>query len=254
MATYLSIVNSILVRLRENTVGNVTDTAYSTLIGQFVNDAKREVEDSWQWSSLLDYVDVPVIAGTSVYNLNSLTTGINGANLNERARVRVDLRRGSSQVYITTPTYENNLRHYQFDTNEINRAIYANNSMTNVPTGFALTPLPSASWVDGKFNRNFNIYTPPSVNLTIRAWFTNPQNNLVNNTDVMMVPEAPVSQRAYLFALWERGEELGEALTLTTIKANAALQDAIGHDQNNQSHESGFFVDSYNPAPVFFQT
>ena len=50
--TYLEIVNSILVRLREPTVSTVGLDAYSTLIGKFVNDAKRQVEDAYAWNVL----------------------------------------------------------------------------------------------------------------------------------------------------------------------------------------------------------
>ena len=41
--TYLELVNDVLVRLRETTVSTVTQTAYSSLIGKFVNDGKRQV-------------------------------------------------------------------------------------------------------------------------------------------------------------------------------------------------------------------
>ena len=50
--TYLEMVNNILKRLRERTVSSVNENAYSALIGILVNDAKREIEDSWDWSAL----------------------------------------------------------------------------------------------------------------------------------------------------------------------------------------------------------
>lgn len=49
---YLTIVNKVLRRLREPTVTTVNETAYSQLIGDFVNDTKREVEDAWNWEAL----------------------------------------------------------------------------------------------------------------------------------------------------------------------------------------------------------
>ena len=45
--TYLTLVNSVLKRLLEKTVTSVSQNQYSHLIGEFVNDAKREVEDAW---------------------------------------------------------------------------------------------------------------------------------------------------------------------------------------------------------------
>jgi len=41
--TYLDIVNKVLIRLREDEVSAVSQTAYSKLIGEFVNDALRQV-------------------------------------------------------------------------------------------------------------------------------------------------------------------------------------------------------------------
>ena len=54
MATYLDAVNNVLRRLREPTVTSVTDTDYSAMIGVFVNDAKRDIEDAHDWNALSD--------------------------------------------------------------------------------------------------------------------------------------------------------------------------------------------------------
>ena len=67
--TYLEIVNSILVRLREPTVSTVGLDAYSTLIGTFVNDAKRQVEDAYDWNVLGQEKTVTTVANTYVYSL-----------------------------------------------------------------------------------------------------------------------------------------------------------------------------------------
>jgi hypothetical protein len=45
--TYLQLVNKVLTRLREDTVSTVSQNTYSALVGEFVNDAKRLVEDAW---------------------------------------------------------------------------------------------------------------------------------------------------------------------------------------------------------------
>ena len=41
--TFLQAVNDVLARLREVQVASLTETTYATLIGKFVNDAKRQV-------------------------------------------------------------------------------------------------------------------------------------------------------------------------------------------------------------------
>ena len=62
--TYLELINNVLSRLREPAVGSVTANTYTTLIGQYVNDAKEVVEDSWSWSVLETPVSFSLVAGT----------------------------------------------------------------------------------------------------------------------------------------------------------------------------------------------
>ena len=50
--TYLNLVNNVLRRLREDEVTSVTSTTYSSMVGDFVNDAKKFVESAWDWSAL----------------------------------------------------------------------------------------------------------------------------------------------------------------------------------------------------------
>ena len=50
--TYLEAVNKVLRRLREDEVVSVSSNPYSKLIGELINDAKRIVEDAWDWSSM----------------------------------------------------------------------------------------------------------------------------------------------------------------------------------------------------------
>jgi hypothetical protein len=59
--TYLELVNDVLVRLREQTVTTVGLTTYSSLIGKFVNDAKRQIEDAYDWNALGQTITVTTI-------------------------------------------------------------------------------------------------------------------------------------------------------------------------------------------------
>jgi len=67
--TYLQLVNSVLRRLRENEVTTVDQNSYSKLVGELVNDAKRIVEDAWDWSTLRDTLTVDTVADTFSYAL-----------------------------------------------------------------------------------------------------------------------------------------------------------------------------------------
>ena len=43
--TYLSLMNNVLRRLREDEVAEVTQTTYSKMVGDYINDAKSLVQD-----------------------------------------------------------------------------------------------------------------------------------------------------------------------------------------------------------------
>ena len=58
--TYLQLVNSVLRRMREEETASIENTtdSYVKLIGEFVNDARRIVEDAWDWSALRSTITV----------------------------------------------------------------------------------------------------------------------------------------------------------------------------------------------------
>ena len=67
--TYLTIVNHVLRRMRENEVTDITTNAYSKMVGDFVNDAKKEIQNSHDWSALRSVVTVSTSSGTSEYSI-----------------------------------------------------------------------------------------------------------------------------------------------------------------------------------------
>ena len=67
--TYIELINDVLIRLRETTVATSGETTYSTLIGKFVNDAKRQIEDSFSWNALGTTVTLTTVAATYSYSL-----------------------------------------------------------------------------------------------------------------------------------------------------------------------------------------
>lgn len=67
--TYLQLVNSVLRRLREDEVTTVAQNSYSKLIGEFVNDSKRTVEDAYDWTALRTTLTVSTTTDTFNYVL-----------------------------------------------------------------------------------------------------------------------------------------------------------------------------------------
>ena len=72
--TYIQLVNEVLVRLREREVTSVNDTAYSKLIGKFVNDAKRQAEDAYNWNALSTTLTADTTPGIFNYVLEGSHT------------------------------------------------------------------------------------------------------------------------------------------------------------------------------------
>ena len=81
--TYLQLVNAVLARLREDSVASVSTSAYSRLIGKFVNDAKRQVEDAWDWDAMSQTLTLNTVAGTSTYVLTGSGLKPKGISVND---------------------------------------------------------------------------------------------------------------------------------------------------------------------------
>lgn len=211
--TFLELTNSVLQRLRESVVTSVTQTDYSTLIGIFVNEAKREVEDAWNWDSLSTSVTIPMVVGQRNYNL----TG-------SHSRTRV------LEAYNTTRRW----RMQQAPTNQ-----YINNLL-------ALTVTQNASpYVYDIFNYDtatgemvFRVNPVPTEADSLIFYLVNPQEDLTTDADILYVPKDPVIQLAYLKAINERGEDAGRASEIQEKIYRSTLAEAISQDDIHSSGNS----------------
>lgn len=233
-STYLSAVNQVLVKLRETTVTTVTQSPYSLLIGSLLNDAKREVEDAWQWSQLQDSLSFSTIINTYKYDLSTVNTDVRGTPANDRTRLWVDPTNSTPYLINTTPGFEFNLTYEPTLTDYANKQAVINQDVKAPPGIWQVFPSPTVTTA-GQWNKQIRLFAFPDKVYTMQMFVVNPTPDMVNDTDFFLVPTAPVVLKAYLFALYERGEELGEMLTLTTDKLEQSLADAIAYDQSNSS-------------------
>ena len=67
--TYLELINKVLARLRETVVTTANENTYSSLIGALVNDAKKQVESSVEWTALNSQLEIATNSGTATYSL-----------------------------------------------------------------------------------------------------------------------------------------------------------------------------------------
>ena len=204
--TYLEMVNSVLLRLRENEVTSVNTNAYSKMIGQFVNDSKRVVEDAWNWNALRSTITATTEAGVFGYELVDSGSRFRVLDvLNDTSNYFMEQRNSSwlNNAYLNTDAEQGEPRYYGF--NGVNR-----DGDTNVD----IFPIP-----DGVYAVRFNLIVP--------------QAPLTANADRLLVPSEPVVLGAYARAIAERGEDGG----LTTAEAGRfaaqSLSDAIALDANH---------------------
>ena len=198
--TYLELVNDVLIRLRETTVATVTETSYSTLIGKFVNDAKRQIEDSFAWNVLGTTITVTTTASTASYSLT-------GAG--QKFQV-MDVINTTSNVGLTNISFV-----------DMNRKLNFTPLANQIPTEFAF------DGVDGSYNTKVNLYPIPDGVYTIKFSLTVPQATLASDATVVLVPDVLVVQNAYSRALIERGEDGGLTSSEAYILYKAMLSDYI---------------------------
>jgi hypothetical protein len=179
--TYLELVNDVLIRLREAEVQTVSQNAYSKLIGKFINDGKRQVEDAWTWNSLRDTITVTTVNGTSNYTLTGVGT---------RFKV-IDVVDDTNDRRLDNATHQSVFE------------IQLTNPEVGLPSYYVF------NGVDSNNDTKVDLYPTPDAVFSVKFRVVKPQNVLSDNSTVLIVPEEPVIFYAYAKALAERGEDGG---------------------------------------------
>jgi len=198
--TYLELVNDVLIRLRESSVTTVGETTYSSLIGKFVNDAKRQIEDSFNWNVLSTTVTLTTVANTHAYSLT-------GAG--QKFQVN-DAINKTSNVGLSNISFVRMNRNLNFGT-----------PATGVPAEYAF------SGVDGSGDTKVELYAIPDAVYSIVFDLAVPQAALSSDATSVKVLDYLVAQSAYARALIERGEDGGTASSEAYALFRGMLSDAI---------------------------
>ena len=198
--TYLELVNDVLIRLRESSVTTVGETTYSSLIGKFVNDAKRQIEDSYNWNCLGSVITVTTVANTSSYSLT-------GAG--QKFRVN-DVINTTSLIGLNNITFV-----------EMNRRLNFSPTATSIPSEFTF------NGVDGSGDIKVDLFPIPSGVFTILFDLVVPQATLSADATSVKVLDYLVSQSAYARGLIDRGEDGGTNSSEAYALFKGMLSDAI---------------------------
>jgi hypothetical protein len=198
--TYLELVNDVLVRLRETTVSTVSETSYSALIGKFVNDAKRQIEDAYAWNVLGRTITLSTTSGTYEY-------GLTGA--------------GQKFQVIDVINVTSNVGMKNIDFASMNRKQNFSTPVSGIPYEYAF------DGVDSNYDTKVTIYPRPDGVYSIPFSLTVPQATLSSDATIVAVPDVLVVQNAYARALVERGEDGGLSSSEAYQLYKAMLSDYI---------------------------
>ena len=211
--TYLELVNDVLVRLRESTVSTVAETSYSSLIGKFVNDAKRQIEDAYAWNILGTTITLSTTSGTYSYALT-------GA--------------GQKFQVLDVLNVTSNLRMKNIDFATMNRYQNFSTPVNGIPAYYAF------DGVDGSYDTKVTLYPRPDGVYSIPFSLTVPQATLSSDSTVVLVPDVLVSQNAYARALVERGEDGGLSSSEAYALYRSMLSDYIALEGTRFPDNDGF--------------
>ena len=201
--TYLELVNAVLRRLREKEVGTVSQTAYSKLIGDFINEAKAQIENAWDWSSLRTTLAVNTTSGVFNYELNGTQNNFEILDVwNDTSNVEMQPKSAHwfNAEFLTAEPQAGQPMFYNF-----------NGVSADGDAQVDVYPVP-----DGVYSLLFNV--------SLRNRVLNDDN------DVIYVPHRPVILTALAMAIEERGEDGGQQSVNAYGMASAAIADEISYD------------------------
>lgn len=199
--TYLELVNGVLRRLREPTVTAIASSDYATLIGDFVNEAKREVEDAFEWVALRDTVQAVTEKGQYRYILN---------NVGSRFKIR-SVYDQTSKNYLAFANSAKLTEKFISEGEQGQPKYYDFSGLDGDDYQLDMYPIP-----DGVYYVNINLIRP--------------QLDLATDLTELKVHEYPVLLGAYAKAIAERGDDNGMQYQIAYKAYQDALSDAIQID------------------------
>ena len=213
MATYLSMVNEVLMRLREDPVSTVNQSNYSKMIGLYINDAKKQVEEAWDWDALTS--TIPITIGAGLGYLGSSTRYLVPGIGTRFKNVFINNISNGFKHPLRLVSYGDLLTREQMSTTTISAA----------PAWFA--------WYgnDGT-DAIVAIWPTPAATYTLAVNSNVPQVDLTADTDIILVPSEPVVAGAYARALVERGEDGGLSSSEAYGLFKGILADRISLEQS----------------------
>ena len=235
--TFRELVNSVLLRLREDTIdsdwsGDYTDsvslTSYQKLICELVNDSKKNVESYHDWNALRETFNVKLKTGNMQYTLGDATRGA-----------------GTSFKILDVRNKATGQQLEQVNNDWLNDRMFPTSKVVSgEPTKYALNGISQAG-VGREPDVNIDFYPIPSStqnNQIIAVNIVGAQKELSEGADILRVPSQPVILGAWARAISERGEDGGTLSSAVAGEARDALNLAVQLDAGNFEYERDWTV------------
>jgi hypothetical protein len=213
--TYLDLVNNVLRRMREEEVASVSESTYSKMAGDFVNDAKKLVEAAWDWSALRTTLTITTSANIFNYVL-----------VGSQNRIKaLDVINDTSNFFMQ----------YQpsswFDDKYLNET-----PATGAPQYYTY------NGIDSQGDSQIDVYPKPDGVYTLRFNCVLRNEDLTADTDQLLIPHMPVVHMAIALLARERGETGGTSTPEYFALADKYLSDAIALDAQKHPDETIWYA------------
>lgn len=211
--TYLDLMNQVLRRLRENTVATVNATTYSTMVGDYINDAIDIVQQSYDWSALRTSVGIGVSDGLSTVTLPTSSDDVEVKTaMNVTDKIFMEYRsKDWFNQYVKLGTAPSGApRYYTFD------------------------------GLDASGNTKLKIYPTAGGDKNLEFDLVKRTADLAADTDTTLLPTRPIIHFTVALLARERGETGGTAASEHFAIAQRYLSDAIAMDARKHEEELTF--------------
>jgi hypothetical protein len=232
--TYRDIINSVLRRLREDTIssdwsGDLYDsntvTDYQKLIGELVNDSKKNVESYHDWQALRESFNIKTKAGNMQYTLGDAARGA-----------------GISFKVLDVICQETGQRLEQVSNTWINDQTFPiADIQSGNPISYAFNGISQAG-VGREPDFNVDLYPVPDSVETISFNIVGAQKELKEAAQVLRTPSQPVILGAWMRAVAERGEDGGTISSVIAAETQDALNIAVQLDAGNMEYERDWYA------------
>jgi len=223
--TYREIMNEVLRRLREDQLGDDWSGNLSTangpsdyhkMIGDFVNDAKYEIEHYWDWQVLRVTSAISTQDGVMSYSLV-------GADRDFKVLDVIDTTTG--------------LNLNQMSSSHLNTLVFPTTSLAKgPPTGYGF------NGIDDNLDMVVDVWPLPNDVRQINFNVVKPQDRLQLAATQCYVNEQVVILGAYMRAMAERGEDGGTQVSVAAQEYNNILSRAIQIDSGKTQMENDWYV------------